>query len=135
MAAERVEASQDDGAAKRSGADLLTVEEAAAALHATVTVACIRAAIRNGRLPAARIGRRYYVTRDALRRFARCPSPANPQDSTSVPTAANGSSATATRPYGQALAETAAAALLKTPCGTTSVVARRSGAGLRAPTS
>lgn len=41
--------------------NLLTVEEAAAALHATVTVAAIRAAIREGRLAATRIGKRYYV--------------------------------------------------------------------------
>jgi excisionase family DNA binding protein len=107
-------------AAIMADARLLTVEEAAAELHATVTVRAIRDAIRSGALAATRIGRRYYVTPEALRRFARCPAPASRPGSTSAPIAANGSSATMARPYGQVLAEAAAEALRKPPLRATS---------------
>lgn len=50
-------------------ARLLTVEQAAAELHETVTVATIRGAIRSGRLAATKIGRRYYVTDRDLEAF------------------------------------------------------------------
>lgn len=100
---------------------LLTVEEAAAALHSTVTVAAIRAAIRAGRLTATKIGRRYYLDEKALRRFAgACHAPASRPASGSAQTMAHGSSSTAASTIGQAIAEKAAADLLRMRSGTTS---------------
>ncbi len=72
-------------------AHLMTVEEAAAALHATVPVPAIRAAIRAGQLRARRIGKRYYITAAALREFVECPAPESPLGSISAQTRMNGS--------------------------------------------
>lgn len=83
---------------------LLTIEEAARALHATVTVSAIRAMIRDGRLAARRIGRRYYVPATEIERLTRCPAPESRPASTSAPTPATGSSATDPAPSGRALA-------------------------------
>lgn len=83
---------------------LLTVEQAAETLHETVTVASVRRAIRSGALPARKIGKRWYVTPEALERFASCPDRASPPASTSAPTPASGSFATGRSPSAQALA-------------------------------
>lgn len=82
---------------------LLTVQEAAAALHRTVTVAAIRKAIHAGLLPASRIGKRYYVMEQELEAFA-CRALANPPASTSEKTNSNGSSVTETTRFGRDMA-------------------------------
>jgi excisionase family DNA binding protein len=87
---------------------LLTVEEAAKALHATVKVSAIRAAIREGRLASVRIGRRYYVTPEALRRFAKCRVVESRPACGVDPTPETGSSSTEAASTGRALAEQAA---------------------------
>lgn len=98
---------------------LLTVEEAAAALHAMVTIAAVRAAIRDKRLRATKIGRRYFVAIPDLERFARCRDRANPPAS-GKEGQANGSFSMPVPSTGQAIAEKAADDLLKTLSGTTS---------------
>ena len=114
-------------------AALMTVEEAAAALHATVTVAAIRAAIREKRLAAVRLGRRYYISEKDLRRFASCPAPASPRVSGGAKTA-HGSSSTVGGSTGQATAERAAEDLLKMLSATTSQPGSRPGRrGQRSP--
>ena len=110
---------------------LMTVEEAAAAIHASISPSYIRAAIRDGRLPAVRHGKRYFVRPDDLRRFARCPDRGSRPASGSAETD-RGSSSTAAATTGQALAETAAELLLKprsrntSPAGFLSAPARPS---------
>jgi len=111
----------------KGGPRLLTIEEAAAALHATVTVSAVRSAIREGRLTAKRIGKRYYIAECDLRRFAQCPAPASPPASGNE-TTAPGSSSTTAASIGQAIAEKAADDLLKMRSATTSSRARRSAA-------
>jgi excisionase family DNA binding protein len=114
---------------------LLTVEEAAAALHATVTVSAIRAAIREGRLAATRIGKRYYVEERVLRRFAACPDRASRPASGAAPAMAPGSSSTGASSIGQAIAERAAADLLKMRSKSTSPPSgKKAAAGQRSPT-
>ncbi|PJN96468.1 hypothetical protein CNY89_02390 [Amaricoccus sp. HAR-UPW-R2A-40] len=114
--------------------NLLTVEEAAAALHETVKVAAIRAAIREGRLTATKIGRRYYVDERVLRRFAACPDRASRPASGSAPTTEPGSSSTGASSIGQAIAEKAAAELLKMRSKSTLPRAgRKAAAGPRSP--
>lgn len=114
--------------------NLLTVEEAAAALHATVTVAAIRAAIREGRLAATRIGKRYYVEERVLRRFA-CHAPESRPASGAAPAMAPGSSLTGASSIGQAIAERAAADLLKMRSKSTSPPSgKKAAAGQRSPT-
>ncbi len=59
---------------------LYTIEEAAAALHESVKITAIRQAIVEGRLPASKIGLRYYINEEELRRFATCPANESQQD-------------------------------------------------------
>lgn len=103
---------------------LLTLEEAAPALHETVTVSTLRAAIRDGRLPRRKIGRRYYLTPAELEEFCTCLAPASPPASTTAPTNASGSSAMAPARSGQAMAM-ASVARLKKLSGNTSRAASR----------
>ncbi|MFO1209720.1 MAG: helix-turn-helix domain-containing protein [Amaricoccus sp.] len=104
---------------------LLTVEEAAAAIHATVKVTAIYRAIREGRLTASRIGKRFYVSESDLRRFTKCRAPASPPAS-GKEAMAPGSSSTPVVSIGQAAAEKAADDLLNSLSETTSRPARRS---------
>lgn len=60
-----------------SGSRLLTIEEAAAYIHSTVSPNAIRTAIRNNQLRAIKIGHRYYVSEIEIRRFIECPDPEN----------------------------------------------------------
>jgi hypothetical protein len=57
---------------------LMTLEEAAPAVHETITVSTLRAAIRDGRLPRRKIGRRYYVTPAELEELCTCLASASP---------------------------------------------------------
>ena len=94
---------------------LMTVEEAAAAIHASISPSYIRAAIRDGRLPAVRHGKRYFVLLDDLRRFARCPERGSrPASGGTLGTAPRSSSTPPSLGVrsGRALAETAAELLL-----------------------
>lgn len=72
--------------------DLMTLEEAAESLHATVTVSALRAAVREGRLPRRKLGRRYYLYPGDLE-ILLCQDESQP-DSTSDATKASGSSET-----------------------------------------
>ena len=92
---------------------LLTLDEAAAALHATVTPGALRAAIAAGQLAGRRIGRRFYVSEIALQEFVRCPAPANPPASFGIQETANGSFTMARSGSGRAAASRAADLLLK----------------------
>lgn len=57
---------------------LLTVEEFAAALHRTVTPRTVRTLIRQGEVNAVRLGKRFYMTHDELKRFtSTCPANEN----------------------------------------------------------
>ncbi len=76
------------------GLNLLTVKEAAAALHQTVAVSAIYRAINNGSLLAISIGRRYYISFEALKEFVSCPDQKNQPDSGSAATMGRGSSST-----------------------------------------
>jgi len=91
---------------------LMTVEEAARAIHDTVRPGYIRAAIRDGRLTAVQHGKRYYVEEADLRRFAKCPDRASRPASGSE-RMASGSSSMGESISGQVLAVTAADQLLK----------------------
>ena len=112
---------------------LLTVEEAAASLNAAVKVAAIRQAIREGRLDAVKIGKRYFVTPDDLGRFAKCPARASRPASGSGKTASGSSSTAASSTGPAALAVLAAESLLKKPSPGTSRAASRSGAARPSP--
>jgi hypothetical protein len=92
-------------------AALLTLEEAAAALHETITVSALRAAIRDGRLPKRKLGRRYYLTPSEIEDFPRCLAHANPPVSTSEPTKSSGSSMTAPARSGRDMASASVARL------------------------
>ena len=83
---------------------LLTLEEAAAALHATISVSTLRAALRDGRLPRRKIGRRYFVTPAEIEEFLACPAPESLPGSTTARTSGSGSSAMAPGWSGQAAA-------------------------------
>lgn len=109
---------------------LYTVEEAAEALHQSVRVRAIRDAIRDGRLTAQRIGRRYFVTETALRRFAQCPGKPPQRASTTEPTKLNGSSGKAPGKNGQDLALASVERLKKRSRTTSGAASRQSGAVL-----
>ena len=104
---------------------LLTVEEAAANLNAAVRVAAIRQAIREGRLDAVKIGKRYFVSPDALRRFAKCRARASQPASGNEKTASGSSSTVASNTGPAALAMLAAESLLRKPSRGTSPPASR----------
>ena len=92
--------------------DLLTVEEIAAEVHATMKVSTVRQAIRDKTLVATKRGRRYYATRKAVERWMECQDPKSQRASTSDRTPANGSSVTAAKCTAQARAEAAAREML-----------------------
>lgn len=76
---------------------LYTLTEAAAHLHETVSVSTLRKLVREGRLTATRIGKRYYVTDADLESMQeRCRASASPRASTGAPQPEFGSSATET---------------------------------------
>ena len=72
--------------------DLLTLEDAAATLPATITVSTLRGLIRKGDLPYRKIGRRLYLTLEDLRRLTECPANDFRPGSINDPTRANLSS-------------------------------------------
>jgi hypothetical protein len=74
------------------------------AMHETITVKTLRAAIRDGRLPRRKIGRRLYLTAAEIEGFCQCHGHASPPASTTGPTRSNGSFATAPCSGGQAMA-------------------------------
>jgi len=78
----------------KDGLNLLTVKEAAEALHQRVPVSAIYRAINDGRLHATKIGRFYYISYDTLERFIECPDQKNQPDSGSAATMGRGSSST-----------------------------------------
>lgn len=84
--------------------DLMTVEEAAAAIHATVKPSSVRRAIREGRLDAKMIFGRYYITPEALQRFVKCPEKRSRHASGSAETA-RGSSSNEAVTTGQAMVQ------------------------------
>ena len=106
-----------------TGPELLTLEDAAARLPATITVKTLRGLIAAGRLPRRKIGRFLYLTPADLWSLARCPESDSPPASTNVPTPASGSSETAPSPGGQATALASAQALRRL-CKPTSQAAR-----------
>lgn len=56
----------DDGNPQRlTNGALMTVDEAAAYIHPTLSPNSIRAMIKDGSLPAAKIGRRYFVHKES----------------------------------------------------------------------
>ena len=79
---------------RKSEFGLKTIKQAADALHSEVTVSAIRQAIRDGRLKATRIGKRDFVTEEALKEFVSCPDQKNQPDSGSAATMGRGSSST-----------------------------------------
>lgn len=83
---------------------LLTIEEAANAMHETITVSTLRAAIRGGRLPARKIGRRFYLTEGEIEGFIQCQGAESPPGSTTEPMRGNGSSETVAFNDGQGAA-------------------------------
>lgn len=89
---------------------LMTVDEAAEALHASVSPKAIYAAIAAGELAARRIGRRYYITPEALAAFA---EPAARPASPSAPALAHRPAAPLAPFQGRAMAEAAAAQLMQ----------------------
>lgn len=92
--------------------DLLTVEEIAAEVHETMKVSTVRKAIRDKHLKAEKRGRRYYATREDVRKWMTCPVPKSPPASTNAPTPANGSSGMEAKCSAQARAEAMARELL-----------------------
>lgn len=114
---------------------LMTVEEAATALHSKVKVSAIRQAIRDGRLDATRIGKRYFVTPEALRRFARCPVPASRPASGKGATVVGLSLTAGSSSPAEALLASAIEALPKPPSRSISRLASRSAQGQRSQAS
>lgn len=100
------------------GHKLLTVKEAAGALHQTVPVSAIYRAIKDGRLHATKIGRCYYISPEALERFIGCPDQKNQPDSGSAATMGRGSSSTKEGRSGQAMAEASARKLRRLSANT-----------------
>ena len=98
---------------------LLTLEEAARVMHETITVSTLRAAIRAGRLPPRKIGRRYYLTEADIQGFIQCQGVESPPASITEPMRANGSSETAQSSGGQGIA-LASVERLKRRCRNTS---------------
>ena len=84
---------------------LYTLEEAAAALHAKVTVSSLRRAIHAGRLAATKIGSRFYVSTKAMKEFIECPVPVAQPVSINARTMAPGSSSTAANNNARAMVE------------------------------
>ncbi|NOD66261.1 helix-turn-helix domain-containing protein [Ruegeria sp. HKCCD7303] len=83
---------------------LLTIEEFAAALHRTITPRTVRTMIHQGEINAVRLGKRYYMTREELKRFTTtCHVNANRPGSSNAKTMAHGSSSTEDSRSGQAL--------------------------------
>ena len=83
---------------------LLTVEEAAAYIHSTVRVHTIYSAISSGSLSATKIGRRYYINSEEIKRFINCPDHENQPDYTSAKMTERGSSLMAESITGQDMA-------------------------------
>ncbi|MEM0988561.1 MAG: helix-turn-helix domain-containing protein [Pseudomonadota bacterium] len=93
---------------------MMTVKEAAAALHVSVSKKSIYAAIRENRLEALMIGGRYLISPEALERFA-CHGKRNRRASTKGQMTAAGSSATAPSPKTQSVSQRSALRLLRKP--------------------
>lgn len=94
---------------------LMTVEEAALALHSTITTAAIRSAISGGALRGRKIGKRFYTTAQALKEFVACQDHVNRPVSSGTRPTPSGSSTTARPGIGQAAANRAADLLRKRP--------------------
>lgn len=109
---------------------LMTLEDAAAALHETVTVSSLRAAIREGRLPRRKLGRRYYVTSPEIEDFLRCLAHASLPASTSAPMNSNGSSGTESASSGRDMALASVERLKMRSRDTSRAASRPSGAVL-----
>jgi excisionase family DNA binding protein len=82
---------------------LYTVKEAAAAIHPSVSTNTVYAAIRSGALAAMKIGARYYVHEEEVRRFISCPDQENRPASSNGRTMGRGSSSTAVGKSGLAM--------------------------------
>ncbi len=90
--------------------EMMTVEEAAAAIHEKVKQSTVRRAIREGRLDAKKLFGRYCVTPEALERFVKCPEKRSRPDSGSAETT-RGSSSSEAVSTGQAMAMKSASRL------------------------
>ncbi|THH36208.1 DNA-binding protein [Aliishimia ponticola] len=83
---------------------LLTIDDFAAALHSTVKPRTVRTMIHLGQINATKIGQRYYMTRDELRRFiSQCQENANQPGCSNARTTAPGSFSTKGGKSGQAM--------------------------------
>lgn len=70
---------------------LLTVEEFADALHATVSSRTVRTLIHQGKIKAVRLGKRYYLSKGELERVvSECQEDEKQQDSSSEKTMERG---------------------------------------------
>lgn len=109
---------------------LLTLQEAAEAMHSTVKISTLYRARAEGKLWAKKIGSRYFTTTQAIKEFLQCPDPESPPASTTAKTNSIGSSAMAARNTGQDMA-LASAKRLKQRCKNTSQTENRPSAEVR----
>ena len=108
---------------------LMTLEEAAATLHAAITVNTLRKAIRKGELDHVPLAGRYFVTSEFLERFLRCRARASRPASGSNEAKASGSSGTGQPTSGLDMA-LSSVERLRQPSKTTSPAgARQAGSG------
>ncbi|KEP68539.1 hypothetical protein DL1_11330 [Thioclava dalianensis] len=110
--------------------EMMTLAEAAAKVHSSVTVNTLRKARRDGRLWAVKVGRNYLTNRQAIEEFLQCPDNESPRASTSERMRGNGSSETETGCSGQALALASVERLKRHSLTTSPADSRKRGAVL-----